>query len=95
MTRNDIYEAVSRERDRQDRIHGPALEVRDIPRILGEEFGEVCAAINDREHRDRVREELIQCAAVCLKAIENIDRAPVARKYVDFSTDTLVKGGDE
>lgn len=68
------YDDIRRERVRQDEMHGPRLDVNDIPRVLGEEFGEVCKAINDREPIARVREELVQCAAVCVKAIESIDR---------------------
>ena len=68
------YDDIRRERVRQDEMHGPRLDVNDIPRVLGEEFGEVCKAINDREGAARIREELVQCAAVCLKAIESIDR---------------------
>lgn len=73
-TMTNPYDDIRRERVRQDAQHGPRLDVNDIPRVLGEEFGEVCKAINDREHVSRVREELVQCAAVCLKAIESIDR---------------------
>lgn len=96
------YDDIRRERVRQDAQHGPRLDVNDIPRVLGEEFGEVCKAINDREHVSRVREELLQCAAVCLKAIENIDRmlgeTPEPRfqpRDVGFRPELLVKGGDE
>jgi len=93
------YDDIRRERVRQDAMHGPRLDVNDIPRVLGEEFGEVCKAINDVEHRDRVREELVQCAAVCVKAIENIDRAIAPPAFFDYAKGvhlrSFVKGGEE
>lgn len=85
------YDDIRRERVRQDEMHGPRLDVNDITRVLGEEFGEVCAAINDREHVSRVREELVQCAAVCLKAIESIDRGAAGA----MPACAIVRGGDE
>ena len=93
------YDDIRRERVRQDAMHGPRLDVNDIPRVLGEEFGEVCAAINDREHVSRLREELVQCAAVCVKAIENIDRAIAPPAFFDYAKGvhlrSFVKGGEE
>lgn len=79
------YDDIRRERERQDRIHGLALPIERIPTVLGEEFGEVCEAINDHAHRDRLREELIQCAAVCVKAIESMDRMGMRVVTVDPS----------
>lgn len=73
-TRDAIWSDILRERDRQDRKHGPDLPPDRIAPVLGEEFGEVCEAINDHLHRDRLREELVQCAAVCVKAIEHLER---------------------
>lgn len=78
MTRDQIWNDILRERDRQDRIHGPDLPPAAIPTVLGEEFGEVCEAINDHLHRDRLREELVQVAAVAVKAIEHLARTPGA-----------------
>ena len=93
------YDDIRRERVRQDQMHGPRLERHDIPRVLGEEFGEVCAAINDRECVSRVREELVQCAAVCVKAIETIDshslRVNAMLADLGLRDRSLVKGGDE
>lgn len=73
MTRAAIFDAISRERARQDAKHGTALAVERIPVVLGEEFGEVCKALNDREPPHRVVEELIHVAAVCVKAIEGME----------------------
>lgn len=85
MNRTDIHNAIDAERERQDRIHGPTLDIQRIPAVLGEEFGEVCEAINDHAHRDRLREELIQCAAVCVKAIDSMDRMGMRVVTVDPS----------
>lgn len=72
--RDTIWTDILRELDRQDRIHGPDLPPASIPAVLGEEFGEVCEALNDDLHRDRLREELVQVAAVAVKAIEYLYR---------------------
>lgn len=73
MTRAAIFDAIDRERARQDAKHGTALAVERIPVVLGEEFGEVCKALNDREPPHRIVEELIHVAAVCVKAIEGME----------------------
>ena len=41
--------------------------------ILGEEFGELCEAILNRE-RDNIRSEAIQVAAVAVAFVEYLDR---------------------
>jgi hypothetical protein len=41
--------------------------------LLGEEFGEVCRAINDNEGKERLIEELIQLAAVAVGIIESLE----------------------
>jgi hypothetical protein len=43
-------------------------------RVLGEEFGEVCRALNDGEDPSALRAELIQVAAVAVAWVERIDR---------------------
>lgn len=70
-----IIDLIRAERTRQDAKHGPRLDKHDIPRVLGEEFGEVCAAINDEEPDTQLVEELIQVAAVAVKAIETLQAA--------------------
>jgi NTP pyrophosphatase (non-canonical NTP hydrolase) len=47
--------------------------------VLGEEFGEVCLAINDVEGLDRIREELVQVAAVAVAWIEDVDNFTARR----------------
>lgn len=41
-------------------------------RVLGEEFGEVCRAVNERD-REQCRLELVQVAAVAVAMIEALD----------------------
>lgn len=68
-----IIDEIVLERKRQDEKWG--VQKHELPfwmTILGEEFGEVCAAIQDETYT-RVREELIQVAAVAVAAIEDID----------------------
>jgi NTP pyrophosphatase (non-canonical NTP hydrolase) len=67
-----IIEEIKQERQRQDgkwgvQNHAPVFWAV----ILGEEYGEVCKAIQDHTN---YREELIQVAAVALAAIECLDR---------------------
>lgn len=58
-----FFVAVGRERAAQDRKWGKGPHpIEDLPRVLGEEVGEVCRAINDGDPKN-LREELIQVAA--------------------------------
>lgn len=74
-TLDSIIDLIRTERTRQNETHGPRLDKHDIPRVLGEEFGEVCAAINDGEEDWRVVAELVQVAAVAVKAIQSLQSA--------------------
>ena len=42
-------------------------------RVIGEEFGEVCRAVNEDDPIN-YRDELVQLAACCIKAIQSFDR---------------------
>lgn len=72
----DIIEEIVNERGRQDmkwgiQNHKPA----DWISILGEEFGEVCRAIFEKDAKN-YREELIHVAAVAMSMAECYDRDP-------------------
>jgi NTP pyrophosphatase (non-canonical NTP hydrolase) len=70
MTQTEIFQLIQEERVRQDKIH-PSFPPFKADRlaILGEEFGEVCMAINDNSN---LEEELIQVAAVCVRWLEKM-----------------------
>jgi hypothetical protein len=76
-----IHRRVRLERDRQDEIWGREFPGRTWDRwlvILLEEVGEVARAINERDALD-LEEELVQVAAVAMKALEfggQFDRRP-------------------
>lgn len=80
MTRTDVLlDKVKEERERQDRLWGQQdHNVMVWLGILAEEFGEVAKEANEVHFRDRsptdYRNELIQTAAVCIAAIESLDR---------------------
>jgi len=61
------------------RLKLPVENVADLLAVdhawKGEEFGEACAAINDGEDDWRLVQELIQVAAVAVKAIETLQAA--------------------
>lgn len=83
-----IFQEITDERERQDKKFPGQWESyrnsfacggvlwRDAARetgvILGEEFGEVCHAINENDD-DNLREELIQVAAVAVAMVEALD----------------------
>lgn len=69
-----IWDDIQAERRRQDAKHGPDMDRGRFPSTMAEEFGEACECINDGEPDWRYREELVQCAAVAVKAIEHLDR---------------------
>lgn len=69
-----ILDEIKAERQRQDakwgeQNHSPT---NWIP-ILGEEFGEACKAILEKD-LNNYREELIQIAAVAVSMIESLER---------------------
>lgn len=69
-TQRAFMDAVLMERRRQNRKWGRHHFTADaLARVLGEEFGEVCRAINDGD-KANLAEELVQVAAVCLKYAE-------------------------
>lgn len=79
MKMEDILDSVKRERERQTRLWGEQNHgVMVWLGILAEEFGEVAKEANEVHFRDRhpadYRIELIQTAAVCVAAIESLDR---------------------
>lgn len=82
----DVFSAIATERESQDAKWG---EQNHSPQywlgILGEEFGELCQAVNetvlpnaDKKHLggyDEMRKEAIQIAAVAVAFVECLDRA--------------------
>ena len=76
----DIIEEIVRERGRQDmkwgeQNHHPTYWLS----VLGEEFGEVCRAVCDKDAKN-YREELIHVAAVAVSMAECYDRDPWRNK---------------
>ena len=72
-----VYEQIMEERARQDYKWGgePGVDRFDqstYAAVLGEEFGEACKEWLERDIR-RLREELVQVAAVAVAWIEEID----------------------
>ena len=72
-----VQDAIEKERDRQDAKWGrefPGRTWHDWLTILAEEFGEVAKAILEAPYREdgveRIREELVQVAAVAQAALE-------------------------
>ncbi len=72
----NILDEIQAERHRQDAKWGaPTIALRTSEvgyRVLGEEFGEVGKAINERQRR-QARLELIHVAAVAVSMIEALD----------------------
>ena len=86
-----IYEAIADERARQERKFLHTCASPDFKAfthfgrvtVLGEEFGEVCRAALDVDKGDhpntaraKLRDELIQTAAVAVAYIEALDATP-------------------
>lgn len=72
MTRMQVMQLVHDERERQKSRWGDApYPNNDIAlRVLVEEVGEIAMALNDGESDERVREEIVQVAAVCFRWLE-------------------------
>lgn len=71
-----VLHDISEERKRQDNKWGSHRSLQDGKwmLILTEEIGEVAMDILNKKNRASVRNELVQCAAVCVAWIEQIDR---------------------
>jgi len=89
MSTKSILEEINKERERQDKKWGEQNhDMADWYTILGEEVGEVGKAICEHKLQKiyaaaRIREELIQVAAVAVNMIESYDRNhPTERKVV-------------
>lgn len=84
-TKNRVLKEVSEERDRQDTIYG-ALPKDRAPSvylgILASEFGEIALAILKGDMQN-YREELIQLAAVCVRAVEDLEMGSSAYSLED------------
>lgn len=50
-----------------------------LPRILGEEFGEICRALNENDN-ENLQEELVQLGALCMAVMEQILREEYSKK---------------
>lgn len=75
-TFDDVIRMISRERQRQEDLHGHKKELWQNVGIrlavLTEEVGEVAAAIQDGNTED-LRRELVQVAAVAIKWLESLE----------------------
>ena len=70
MTREEIFAAINKERDRQDDIHPGSQPFLAKPMsILAEECGEVAHAVNEAD-RENLIEELIHVAATATRWLE-------------------------
>lgn len=95
-----IGEIVS-ERERQEAKWGEQNhDMADWYTILGEEFGELGKAIREYKLQKivpsgRIREELVQVAAVAVAMLESFDRIPPAlvedlHRCLDFRSETVL-----
>lgn len=79
--RNNIFDLITAERARQDQKWGyPQYNTLcEWASILGEEYGELCEELNERNfgrgNRERIIEEAIHVAAVAVSIIEHYDIA--------------------
>jgi NTP pyrophosphatase (non-canonical NTP hydrolase) len=78
LSREDIFDQIMEEIQRQRVKHGPQGEMFSQPTdmkswILFEEVGEVAHALNEHMPIEEVRKELVQVAAVAVAWIEAID----------------------
>lgn len=79
MKRGAIFRDITKERQRQERLKAEGkfkytcadaeMNAFDFLAVLGEEFGEVARAINERDPVN-MRDEIIQVAACCVAWLE-------------------------
>lgn len=73
--RNNIFEQISIERERQDKLHPNFLDISRMD-VLIEEVGEVAKAKNEQD-KVGMRRELIEVAAVCVRWVETMDDSSI------------------
>lgn len=82
MRRHELLGKISSEIDRAYKLHGRRKWGRhEFYGILKEEVDELWATIKGDESQERLLEELIQVAAVCIRYAERGDRvrSPITR----------------
>lgn len=69
---NSTLAWLFRERIRQREKFGnqPLASMEAFIRIAGEEFGEICSAVNQGKPISEIRNEILQLAAVCIAWID-------------------------
>lgn len=78
LSRTEVFAAIIAERDRQDRKWGEFRPGEPtMLAVLTEEVGEVARAMLDDEPPARLREELVQVAAVVVRWLEQDRRREV------------------
>jgi NTP pyrophosphatase (non-canonical NTP hydrolase) len=70
-----IFKEIKKERERQD-LKWEVNRIRNLDwrlwcTILGEEYGEVCRAVLEKDF-ENLEEELVQVAAVCVAMLEDL-----------------------
>ena len=85
VERGDAVMAILRERMRQEQLRAegrfahtaadPEMSDTAFLAVLMEEVGEVARAINDGEGAKRLKDELVQVAAVCVARLELLARS--------------------
>lgn len=68
-----ILDDIIRERERQDSLHPYRVPDSVMLTVLVEEVGEVARAMIE-EKPEELRTEVLQCAAVCVKWLELLDK---------------------
>jgi hypothetical protein len=82
MSITEITVAIACERDRQNRLLREGKIANDCASpnvlpvykvaVLGEEFGEVCKAVIERQDKEQLIKELVQIAAVSIAWLESL-----------------------
>jgi len=68
-----VFDAVLRERKRQNKKHPEEFSLDTMYVVLGEEVGEVAKDIFECNYSN-LSAELVQVMAVCMRMIEQLDR---------------------
>jgi len=88
MIQDLVISELKDRRLEQDKKWGSkrTIDYQKVPRILGEEYGEVCRALNE-ENPASFKDELKDCAAFCMATLEQIIKEEYGKKEDPFSVD--------
>jgi NTP pyrophosphatase (non-canonical NTP hydrolase) len=86
MIQDLVISELKERRSDQDKKWGKgAIDYHSVPRILGEEYGEVCRALNEKD-MENFHQEVLDVAAFSMAILEQLVKEEYEKKEDPFTT---------